>query len=101
MYIRYKLYRSSVPDEVFNSEMIEVPIENDDHIVMIDKILQDVLTQHISDLPEVKKYGLNLTEEAFRHYMSTILPHLEIIWSQPTNDIGNEEKAVKTKNKEN
>ena len=47
MYIRYKLYRSSVPDEVFNSEMIEVPIENDDHIVMIDKILQDVLTGYL------------------------------------------------------
>lgn len=120
MYIRYKLYRSSVPDEVFNSEMIEVPIENDDHIVMIDKILQDVLTQHISNLPEVQKYGtgyigrmeivnieindndnLNLTEEAFRHYMSTILPHLEIIWSQTDTNMNNEEKAVKSENKEN
>jgi len=49
MYIRYKLYRSSVPDKAFKSEMIEVPIENDDHIAIIDKILQENLTQQISN----------------------------------------------------
>ena len=107
MYIRYKLYRSSKPEEIFNQEMIEVPIENDDHLVMIDKVIQDVLTRHISELPETLKYGtgyigkmdivnieitdkdnINLTEDAFRHYMSTIMPKLEIIWSQKeiTND---------------
>lgn len=120
MYIRYKLYRSSVPDQIFNSEMIEVPLENDDHIVMIDKVLQDVLTRHISELPEVQKFGtayigkmeivnieindkdnLNLTEEAFRHYMSTIMPKLEIIWNQTSNNIDEEENSFKIENKEN
>lgn len=105
MLIRYKLYRSKHSDEVFNAEMIKFNIENDDHLVDIDNILQYLLTTHIQQLPEVKKYGtayigrmeivnieitdednLNLTEEAFRHYMSTIMPHLEIIWSKTTSN---------------
>lgn len=106
MYIRYELYRSSKPDEIFNQEAIEVVIENDDHLVMIDKVINDVLVQHIQNLPEVKKYGtayigrmkivnieitdkdkIDLTEEAFRHFMSTIMPYLEIIWSQTNKDV--------------
>lgn len=119
MYIRYKLYRTDMKT-VFNAEMIEFVIENDDHLVMIDKILQDLLTQHIHNLPEIKKYGIayvgkmelvnieitdkdniNLTEEAFRHYISTIMPYLQIIWSQESNNINEEEKSVKIENKEN
>ena len=56
MYIRYKLYRSSVPDKAFKSEMIEVPIENDDHIAIIDKILQENLTQQISNYLKLCNY---------------------------------------------
>lgn len=119
MYIRYKLYRADL-ETVFNSEMIEFVIENDDHLAMIDKILQDLLTHHIQNLEEVKKFGIayvgkmelvnieitdkdnvNLTEEAFRHYISTIMPHLSIVWSQTIKDIDEEENSVKSENKEN
>lgn len=102
MYIRYKLYRTGKNVDIcFNTEMIEFVIENDDHLVMIDDILTSVLTKHLQSLPEVKKYGIayvgrmeivnieitdkdyvNLTEEQFRHYMSTINPNLQIIWSK-------------------
>ena len=119
MYIRYNLYRADLKT-IFNSEMIEFVIENDDHLAMIDKILQDLLTQHIQNLEEVKKFGIayvgkmeivnieitdkdniNLTEEAFRHYISTIMPYLSIVWSQTIKDIDEEENSVKTENKEN
>lgn len=111
MYIRYKLYRSSKPDEMFNAEMIQVNIENDDHLARIDEVIQGVLTQHLEQLPEVKHFGIgyvgkmdlvnieitdddnvNLTEEAFRHYMSTIMPNLEIVWSQTEPDSESEVK---------
>lgn len=119
MYIRYKLYRADMK-RVFNAEMIEFIIENDDHLALIDKILQDLLTQHIQNLPEIKKYGIayvgkmeivnieitdkdnvNLTEEAFRHYMSTILPYLPIIWNVQSNNIDEDKKSFKTDFKEN
>ena len=119
MYIRYKLYRADMTT-MFNAEMIEFVIENDDHLAMIDKILQDLLTQHIQSLEEVKKYGIayvgkmeivnieitdkdniNLTEEAFRHYMSTIMPYLQIIWSQQVSNIDEEKTEFKIENKEN
>lgn len=119
MYIRYKLYRADMKT-AFNAEMIEFIIENDDHLAMIDKILQDLLTQHIQNLSEIKKYGIayvgkmeivnieitdkdnvNLTEEAFRHYMSTILPYLPIIWNVQSNNIDEDKKSFKTDFKEN
>lgn len=31
MLVRYKLYRASKPEEVFNAEMIKINLENDDH----------------------------------------------------------------------
>ena len=40
MYIRYKLYRADMTT-MFNAEMIEFVIENDDHLAMIDKIVSD------------------------------------------------------------
>lgn len=120
MYIRYKLYRASKPDEVFNAEMIEVLIEKDDHILMIDKVIQDVLYQHMLSLDEVKRFGtgyigkmdivniemtdkdnLNMDEASFREYMSNIMPYLEIIWSVSTNDIPELEKPIESENNEN
>lgn len=118
MLIRYKLYRASKPDVVFNAEMIKVNIENDDHLIAIDDILTGILSQHIQNLPEVKKYGiayvgrmeivnlevtdednLNLTEDQFRNYMANINPLLPIVWGKTTNNIEIEEKPVKTKRK--
>ena len=58
MLVKYKLYRASKPEEVFNAEMIKINLENDDHLIAIDDILAGVLAQHIQNLPEVKKYGI-------------------------------------------
>ena len=114
MLIRYKLFRASKPDEVFNAEMIKVNIENDDHLVAIDDILTGILAQHIQQLPEVKKYGIgyvgrmeivnlevtdedniDLTEEQFRVYMQSVNPLLSIIWNKTTNNTEPKEKPVK------
>lgn len=105
MFIRYNLYRSKYPEEIFNAEMIKVNIENDDHLIAIDDIMTGILAQHIKALPEVQKYGIayvdrmeienieitdedviDLTEESFREYMATINPTLTIIWNKTTND---------------
>lgn len=112
MIVRYELYRASKPDEIFNAEAVEFVIENDDHLVMIDDILTQMLSKHIQELPEVKRYGIayvdrmkivnieitdkdvvNLTEESFRHFISTINPNLTIIWSKTTNDIPDDKKT--------
>lgn len=106
MYISYDLYRSKNPQEIFNQEKVEFVIENDDHLVAIDDILNHILATHISNLPEVKKYGtayigrmqlvelevtdkdiLHLDEQQFRHFMATIMPNLPIKWSKTTNDM--------------
>lgn len=100
MNITYKLYRSKYPDQVFNSETIKFVIENDDHLAALDEILQHMLTQHIQDLPEIKKYGIayvhrmcieeleitkednvNLSKEAFEHYISTLGINIPVKWS--------------------
>lgn len=116
MYVRYNLYRTGDhSNEVFNAEMIEFVLENDDHLVMIDDIMTGMLTQHIQDLEEIKKYGIgyvgkmeivnieitdkdyiNLTEKQFKHYMSTINPKIPIIWNRQSNNISEEEKSVKS-----
>lgn len=120
MLIRYKLYKSSEPEKVFNAEMIEFVIEKDDHLIQIDDIMAGVLTRHLQELLEVKKYGIayvgrmeivnieitdkdkiDLTEEAFRHYMSTINNHIPIIWNKSIKAIENTKKSVKTKSKKN
>lgn len=114
MLIRYRLYRSKFPDQIFNAEMIQVDIKNDDHLVAIDDIITGVLSNHIKNLPDVKKYGiayvdrmeienieitdddvLDLSESAFRQYMSTITPNITIIWNKTTNNIDNAEKLDK------
>lgn len=106
MYIRYKLYRSKYPDQVFNQEMIQFNLENDNHLIKIDDIMNQVLAYHIQNLPQVIKYGtayigrmeivnieitdndtIDLSEEEFRHYMHTIMPYLQIIWNKTCNNI--------------
>jgi len=118
MYITYELYRSSKPDEMFNAEKVEIPIENDDQLVAIDDIINKVLAVHIQNLPEIKKFGiayvgtmkiieiemtdndnLNMTEDQFRHFMSTInlFLNIPIIWSITNKDIEKEKEPDKTK----
>lgn len=115
MLVRYRLYRSKYPDVVFNSETIKFVIENDDHLVALDDILTRILSYHIQNLPEIKKFGIayvqrmeiefmeitdednvNLDEQSFRHYMSTINPNLRIVWSKTTNNTNKQQKSVTT-----
>lgn len=110
MYIKYELYRAK-NQELFNAEMIEWVLQTDKDLIEIDKRMRDVLAQHISNLPEVLKYGTayvgrmkivgieindndnlgGLTEEEFRKYMSNpdVMPYLEIKWNK-TGDGSNE-----------
>lgn len=104
MYIRYELYRSKYPDQMFNAEMIQWDLQTDKDIIELDKRMRDVLTQHISNLPEVKKYGTgyigrmkivnieitdndytsHLGEEQFKAYVSNpeVMPYLTVIWNK-------------------
>ncbi len=101
MIVRYKLYRASKPEEVFNNEAIKINLENDDHLIAIDDILAGILAQHIQNLPEVKKFGIayvgrmeivnieitdednvNLNETEFRSYITQIMPYLTVIWNK-------------------
>lgn len=123
MLIRYKIYRSKNPDEIFNSEMIKWNIENDKDLIEIDRRVKEVLAYHIQNLPEIKKYGTayigrteivsleitdednlgGLTEEYFRAYLASEevgMKYYTVIWSQTTN-INKEQKPVKSKNKDN
>lgn len=114
MLVKYKLYRASKPEEVFNAEMIKINLENDDHLIAIDDILAGVLAQHIQNLPEVKKYGIayvdrmeivnieitdedtiDLDETKFRSYMTQIMPYLTVIWNKTTNNIDESKNIVK------
>lgn len=108
MYIRYNLYRTgSHSNEIFNSEMIEFVIENDDHLVRLDDILIGILTKHIQSLDIVKKFGIayvgrmeivnieitdkdnvNLTKDQFEHYIHTLNINIPVIWNK-NNDIVN------------
>ena len=56
MYIKYELYRSK-NNKLFNAEMIEWVLETDKDLIEIDRRIIGVLTQHISTLPEIQKYG--------------------------------------------
>ena len=116
MYIRYNLYRTgSHADEIFNSEMIEFVIENDNHLVRLDEIIIGILTQHIQNLDIIKKYGIayvgrlevvnleitdkdnvNLTKEQFEHYIHTLNIQIPVLWNKQCNSISEEEKPVKT-----
>lgn len=106
MYIKYELYRAK-NQELFNAEMIEWVLEDDKDLIEIDRRIRDVLTQHISQLEEVKKYGTayigrmkivgieindnddlgGLNEEEFRKYMSNpeVMPYLDIVWNKSKN----------------
>ena len=103
MYIKYELYR--VKDQgLFNAEMIEWVLQEDKDLIEIDRRIRDVLTQHISNLPEIKKYGTayigsmkivgieindnddlgGLGEAEFRAYMANpeVMQYLNIVWNK-------------------
>lgn len=104
MLIKYILYRAK-NNEVFNQEAIKWNLERDEDILDLDARLQYVLTQHISNLPEIQKYGsayvgkmeivsvqitnedytCELDEEHFMNYIKEILPNLNVIWCKTTN----------------
>lgn len=110
MYIKYELYRAK-NQEMFNAEMIEWVLETDKDLIEIDRRIRDVLTQHISQLDEVKKYGVayigrmkivgieindndnlgGLNEGEFRKYMSNpdVMPYLDIVWNKTKEDTQN------------
>ena len=103
MYIKYELYRAK-NNELFNAEMIEWVLTDDKDLIEIDKRMRDVLAQHISNLPIIKKFGTayignmkivgieindnddigGLNEEEFRKYMSNpdVMPYLDIKWNK-------------------
>lgn len=111
MYIKYELYRAK-NQELFNAEMIEWVLTEDKDLIEIDKRMRDVLAQHISNLPEVQKYGTayigrmniagieindndylgGLTEEEFRKYMANpeVMPYLDIKWNKTKEELFNE-----------
>ena len=83
MYIKYELYRAK-NQELFNAEKIEWVIETDKDLIEIDRRILEVLTYHISTLPQIKKLGRTkivgieindndnlggITEQQFRDYM--------------------------------
>ena len=88
MYIKYELYRAK-NQELFNAEKIEWVIETDKDLIEIDRRILEVLTYHISTLPQIKKFGTaylgrtkivgieindndnlgGITEQQFRDYM--------------------------------
>lgn len=111
MYIKYELYR--VKDQgLFNAEMIEWVLETDKDLIEIDRRIRDVLTQHISNLPEIKKYGTayigsmkivgieindndnlgGLGEAEFRAYMANpeVMPYLNIVWNKKAEENSSE-----------
>lgn len=111
MYIKYELYRAK-NQELFNAEMIEWVLTEDKDLIEIDRRMRDVLAQHISNLPEVQKYGTayigrmniagieindndylgGLTEEEFRKYMANpeVMPYLDIKWNKTKEELFNE-----------
>ena len=54
MYIKYELYRTK-NQELFNSGAIEWVLKTDKDLIEIDRRIFEVLTYHISELPEIKK----------------------------------------------
>lgn len=115
MYIKYELYRAK-NQELFNSEMIEYVLKTDKDLIEIDRRIIEVLTYHISTLPQIKKYGTaylgrtkivgieindnddlgGITEQQFRDYMhsDTIdirVMGIDIKWNKK-DDIKTEEK---------
>lgn len=111
MYIKYELYRAK-NQELFNAEMIEWVLQEDKDLIEIDKRMRDVLAQHISNLPEIQKYGTayigrmkiagieinnndylgGLTEEEFRKYMANpeVMPYLDIKWNKTEEEVFDE-----------
>lgn len=115
MYLKYVLFRSK-NNEIFNSGKIELVLKDDRDIIMIDKLIEDVMKHYITQLPEIKKFGLayigsvklvsivindndyvsELNEEGFKGYMANINPNLTVEWNRTTNNITEEQKPVKT-----
>lgn len=116
MYIKYELYRAK-NQELFDAEAIEWVLKTDKDLIEIDKRMIDVLTQHISNLPVIKKFGTayigrmkivgiqinnnddlgGLDEKQFRNYMadSEVMPYLPIKWCKSETIKDEEQKSIK------
>ena len=100
MFIHYKLYRSKTK-ELFDEGKVQFNIENDDHLIAIDDIMTNVMSDYINNMEQVKKFGiayiekmeipyieitdednLGLSKDEFHHYMGTINPKIQIIWNK-------------------
>lgn len=57
MYISYELYRAK-NDKKFNAETIEWVLKDDKDMIELDDRLNILLTKHISELDEIKRYGI-------------------------------------------
>lgn len=92
----------------------DIPLEDNRYINALTYILQNTLTQYISDLPEIKKYGsayiggleitgiviedtdeLYITREEFLNEIHTKMPKLAVVYDKQVTNISNEEKSVK------
>ena len=102
MIIDFQLYRAKNND-IFLGEKIGFNIQNDSQLLVLDTLIQDLLMNHIKNIPIIKKYGLgyignvellsieitnddniSLNELAFKNYAST-LTRAPIIWSRDKN----------------
>lgn len=115
MLIRFEMYRSKIPDEMFDSGSIQVDIVNEQELVKIDEVILNVLNKYRTELPVIKKYGvaymgrlrlvdltitdsdtaIDLDEGQFNHYIQSIIPGIVVIWNKTTNNTTEEEKVVK------
>lgn len=106
MYIKFELYRSKYPDEMFKAEMIQWDLKTDKDLIEIDTRMRDVLATHIKTIPEVQKYGMayigrmkiveieildsddlgGIDEEHFKAYINSpdVMPYLNVVWSKNT-----------------
>lgn len=117
MYIKYELYRAK-NQELFDSAMIEWVLKTDKDLIEIDRRIIEVLTHHISTLPQIKKFGTaylgrtkiagieindnddlgGITEQQFRDYMhnETIdsrIIGIDIKWNKKDEHNSNEENV--------
>lgn len=118
MLLQFCLYKSSEPNKIIQDGYLKFIIKNDDDLIRIDDIIINMLGDYIDTIPEIKKYGIayigreeivdmtitdedniNMSEEAFRQYMSNVLPKLTIIWNKTVNSIDAKDNMVNPKSR--
>ena len=79
----------------------DVPIDNNKFIDKLIEIIQSVLSEHITQLPDIKRYGyayidkliingitveqddiITLSEEEFKTELNTKMPNLSVKWNK-------------------